>query len=147
MLEAQGVSFSRHRSADEKESEFLASTDNWFRPTMLKTGPDGALYLADMYRLVIEHPEWIPEDVKHRLDLRAGHDKGRIYRVYPAESKLRPIPRLDQLDIAGLVAALDSPNGWQRDTTQRLLIERGDPRGSEMLGKYGKSSARPTTRL
>jgi len=147
VLEEQGVSFSSHRGADEKESEFIASTDNWFRPTMLKTGPDGALYLADMYRFVIEHPEWIPEDVKHRLDLRAGHDKGRIYRVYPAESKLRPIPRLDQLDITGLVAALDSPNGWQRDTAQRLLIERGDPRARRLLEKLIKASARPKTRL
>src|SRR5260370_10497971 len=110
MLEAQGVSFSRHRAADEKESEFLASTDNWFRPTMLKTGPDGALYVADMYRLVIEHPEWIPEDVQQHLDLRAGHDKGRIYRIYPEHAVLRPVPRLDRFDTAALVAALDSPN-------------------------------------
>ena len=65
------------------ESEFLASSDNWFRPTMIQTGPDGALWIADMYRHVIEHPEWIPQDWQKRLDLRAGHDKGRIYRVYP----------------------------------------------------------------
>lgn len=55
-----GVTFTSHRSGGELESEFLASSDNWFRPTMLQTGPDGALWVADMYRAVIEHPEWIP---------------------------------------------------------------------------------------
>src|SRR5438552_5418834 len=102
---------------------------------MLKTGPDGALYIADIYRLVIEHPEWIPDDVKHRLDLRAGHDKGRIYRVYPAGVKLAKIPRLAQLSSQALAAALDSPNGWQRDTAQRLLVERADKRAVKPLAK------------
>ena len=60
VLEPDGVTFKSRRAHDETASEFIASTDNWFRPTMLKTGPDGALYVADMYRLVIEHPEWIP---------------------------------------------------------------------------------------
>src|SRR5207247_9443345 len=91
------------------------------RPTMLKTGPVGALYIADMYRLVLEHPEYFPEELKSRPDLRAGDDKGRIYRVYPEGATLRKAPRLDKLDTAGLIAALDSPNGWQRDTAQRLL--------------------------
>jgi putative membrane-bound dehydrogenase-like protein len=147
VLEADGISFTSHRSRDELDSEFLASTDNWFRPTMVKTGPDGALYIADMYRLVIEHPQWIPEDVKAQLDLRAGDDKGRIYRVYPAGSALRKIPRLAQLDTAGLVAALESPNGWQRDTAQRLLIERGDKKAIQLLRKVVASGERPKTRL
>ncbi|HXU79584.1 MAG TPA: PVC-type heme-binding CxxCH protein, partial [Methylomirabilota bacterium] len=147
VLEADGVSFRSHRAADERESEFLASTDNWFRPTMTRTGPDGALYIADMYRWVIEHPQWIPDDVKGRLDLRAGHDKGRIYRVYPAGAVLRKIPRLAQLDTGGLVAALESSNGWQRDTAQRLLIERGDKNANGRLKKLLAGSERPKTRL
>ncbi|MEY2427757.1 MAG: hypothetical protein QOJ40_642, partial [Verrucomicrobiota bacterium] len=147
VLEPKGVTFTSHRAPDEKESEFLASADSWFRPTMTKTGPDGALYIADMYRLVIEHPEWIPDDVKHTLDLRAGHDKGRIYRVYPAGARLRPIPRLDKLDTAGLVAALDSPNGWQRDTAQRLLVERKEKRAAKPLQKLVTGSKRAVTRL
>src|SRR5213082_2869242 len=93
---------------------------------MLKTGPDGALYLADMYRLVIEHPEWIPPAIQQRLDLRAGADKGRLYRIYPEGAHLRKIPRLDKLDTAGLVAALDSANGWQRDAAERLLAQAKD---------------------
>src|SRR5213078_1102919 len=123
VLEPDGVTFKSHRPADELDREFLASTDNWFRPTMLKTGPDGALYVADMYRLIIEHPEYFPEELKHRPDLRAGEDKGRIYRVYPEKTRLQKIPRLDRLSLPELVTALDSPNGWQRDTVQRLLVE------------------------
>src|SRR6185436_3301855 len=123
VLEPAGVSFTSHRAADETNREFLACADNWFRPTMLKTGPDGALYIADMYRQVLEHPEWIPAFIQPRLDIRAGADKGRIYRVYPVTATLRKCPRLDPLDAAGLAAALDSPNGWQRDTAQRLLVE------------------------
>ena len=147
VLEPNGVSFSSHRSSEESQKEFLASTDNWFRPVMVKTGPDGALYIADMYRLVIEHPEWIPGDVKSRLDLRAGHDKGRLYRVYPEGASLKAIPRLAELDIPGLVAALESPNGWQRDTAQRLLIERADKRAIEPLKNLFRKSPATKTRV
>jgi len=125
VLEPDGVTFKSRRPADELDREFLASTDNWFRPITLKTGPDGALYIADMYRLVLEHPEWIPPDTQKRFDLRAGSDLGRIYRVYPEGAKLRPIPKLDPLDAAGLAHALDSSNGWQRDTAQGLLVQYG----------------------
>ena len=124
VLEPDGATFTSHRAAGEEQSEFLASTDPWFRPTMLKTGPDGALYIADMYRFVLEHPEWIAPETQARLDLRAGADRGRIYRVKPTGAKLRPVPKLAWLDDTALVAALDSPNGWQRDTAQRLLFER-----------------------
>src|SRR5205807_6498677 len=110
VVKAKGVTFTSRRADDEQKSEFLASTDNWFRPTMIQTGPDGALWVADMYRYVIEHPEWIPKDWQQKLDLRAGHDKGRIYRIYPVGRKPRAIPRLDRLDTAGLDAALDSPS-------------------------------------
>jgi putative membrane-bound dehydrogenase-like protein len=119
-----GVLFRGERTADEQQSEFLGSYDPWFRPTTIQTGPDGALWVVDMYRFVIEHPQWINDDLEKTLDLRLGHDKGRIWRVYPANQKPRPIPRLDKLDAAGLVAALDSPNGWQRDMAQMLLLWR-----------------------
>ncbi len=147
VLSPDGATFTGRRAPDEQNSEFLASTDNWFRPTMMKTGPDGALYIADMYRLVIEHPEWIPaEQIKH-LDLRAGSDKGRIYRVYPTSATPRKVPRLDRLDAAGLVAALDSPNGWQRDTVQRLIVQSGDRSVAPALAALARHSARPKTRL
>ena len=147
VLQPDGVSFTSHRAAGETNSEFVASADPWFRPTMLKTGPDGALYIADMYRLVIEHPEWIPKWIQGRLDLRAGSDKGRIYRIAPKSPMRRKIPNLARLDTAGLVAALDSPNGWQRDTAQRLLVEQQDGAAVEPLKRLSVEATSPKVRL
>jgi putative membrane-bound dehydrogenase-like protein len=147
VLVEDGVSFRSRRAADEQQSEFLASGDHWFRPTMMRTGPDGALYVADMYRLVLEHPEWITKDIQARLDLRAGEDKGRIYRVYPEGAALRKVPRLDKLNTAALVQAMDSPNGWQRDTAQRLLAQAKDAKAKPLLADLIRKSASPKVRL
>ncbi len=147
VLEPDGASFRGHRGQNESRKEFLASSDGWFRPTMLKTGPDGALWIADMYRFVIEHPEWIPDDWEQKLDLRAGSEQGRIYRVYPVEAKPRALPRLDNLDTSGLVAALESPSGWVRDTAQRLLLHRRDPAAAGPLRKLVVETKRPKTRV
>jgi putative membrane-bound dehydrogenase-like protein len=141
------TTFWSQRADDEENREFLASTDNWFRPTTIQTGPDGALWIADMYRAVIEHPEWIPADLQKKLDLHAGHDKGRIYRVYPIDKTPRSIPRLDQLSIEELVAALDSPGGWQRDTAQRLLVHANDPAAIAPLERLARESERALTRI
>ncbi|MCS5584625.1 MAG: hypothetical protein NZ777_14050, partial [Pseudomonadales bacterium] len=65
----------------DQQREFLASRDTWFRPVNLRTGPDGCLYVVDMHRAVIEHPNWVPEELKTRKDTRYGDDKGRIYRL------------------------------------------------------------------
>ncbi|HZV07176.1 MAG TPA: PVC-type heme-binding CxxCH protein [Gemmataceae bacterium] len=147
IITPKGVLFTSRRASDEQDSEFLASSDNWFRPTTIQTGPDGALWVADMYRAVIEHPEWIPADWQRRIDLRAGADKGRIYRVYPVGAKPRKIPRLDRLDTSGLVAALDSPNGWQRDTAQQMLLWRKDGAAVPFLEKMTSDCQRPLGRL
>ncbi len=147
VLEPDGVTFTSHRAADEQGTEFLSSSDNWFRPTQTKVGPDGALYVADMYRLVIEHPQWIPAEIQKQYNLRAGEDKGRIYRVYPENVTLRKIPRLDTLNTSELTAALDSPNGWQRDTAQRLLVHAQDSTAIKPLTELAKNSSRPKTRL
>ena len=146
-LEPDGPTLKGRRASDEADREFLASEDPWFRPTMLKTGPDGALWVADMDRAVIEHPEWIPDDWEATLDLRAGSDRGRIFRVLPDSRPARPIPRLDRLDTPGLVAALDSPNGWQRDTAHRLLLHRADPACAGPLRKLVATTTHPKTRV
>jgi putative membrane-bound dehydrogenase-like protein len=124
IMKPKGVTFTSQRADDEQTSEFLASSDNWFRPTMIQVGPDGALWIADMYRYVIEHPEWIPKDWQKKLDLRAGHDLGRIYRVFPADKKPRAIVRLDKMKIEELVKQLESPSGWVRDTAHQLLVQK-----------------------
>lgn len=147
VLVSDGVTFTSHRATSETNFEFFASSDNWCRPVFVKFGPDGALYVADMYRYVIEHPEWIPERMQKRLDLRAGDTMGRIYRVYPTGTKLRPSPRLDRLDTAGLVAALDHPSGWQRDTAQRLLLHRRDKAAVPLLERLARESSSPKARI
>ncbi len=147
IMTAKGTTFTSRRADDEQKSEFLASSDNWFRPTTIQTGPDGALWIADMYRYVIEHPQWIPKEWQEKLDLRAGHDKGRIYRVYPKDSKPRPIPILDKLTSAQLAERLESSNGWTRDTAQQLLIQRKDPESLQDLERILQKSANPLARL
>jgi putative membrane-bound dehydrogenase-like protein len=147
ILEPSGVTFRSERGPDEPTREFLASHDVWFRPSTQETGPDGALWVLDMHRFVIEHPEWIADDLEKILDLRAGHEKGRIYRIYPVDKRPRPIPRLDQLDTAGLVAALDSPNGWQRDTAHQMLLWRNDRSAIGPLEGTVQHGRRPLARL
>ncbi|MDZ4685840.1 MAG: PVC-type heme-binding CxxCH protein [Planctomycetaceae bacterium] len=146
VLRPDGVSFTSQRLPDEQQSEFLASTDNWFRPTQLRIGPDGALWIADMYRLVIEHPQWIPQEWQEKLNVRAGDDKGRLWRMYPTGEKPRAVPRLDKLTTAELVAALDSTNRWQRDMAHQLLLERNDKAAVPELEKLLRSD-KPQARL
>ena len=121
-----GVGVKAVRPVDEEKVEFLASTDNWFRPVQMANAPDGCLYICDMYREVIEHPWSLPESLKKHLDLNSGNDRGRIYRVVPEKFKPRPLPRLSKANSAELVSLLTHPNGWHRDTAARLLFERQD---------------------
>jgi putative membrane-bound dehydrogenase-like protein len=106
--------------------EFLASPDSWFRPVNLEWGPDGALYIADMYRAVIEHPQFMPSELQQRPDLRLGDDRGRIYRIVPKEFKRPNRPGLSSATTTELVAFLGSPLSWYRETAARLLYERQD---------------------
>ena len=147
VMSGDGVTFNSRRADDEQESEFLASRDNWFRPTMIKVGPDGALYIADMYREVIEHTQYIPRELQKGLSVRAGEDRGRIYRVSPVGKTLPAIPRFDSMNTAELVQTLESPSGWQRDTVQRLLIHREDARAVPLLEAMVVSGKRPQARL
>jgi putative membrane-bound dehydrogenase-like protein len=147
VLVAAGTTFTSRRAADEQASEFLTSTDPMFSPVSLRTGPDGALWVVDMYRKVLEHPHWLPAGWEKTMDVRAGHAHGRIYRVYPTGKKPRPIPQLDRADTAGLVALLESPNGPLRDKAQQLLIERRDASAAQMLEATAMRSERPLARL
>jgi putative membrane-bound dehydrogenase-like protein len=108
---------------DEK-SEFVASRDIWFRPVQFANAPDGALYVADMYREVIEHPASLPPEIKRHLDLTSGRDRGRIYRIVPEgfTQPKRPMPA--ELSTADLVALLGHASAWHRETAARLLFER-----------------------
>ena len=116
------------------EQELIASTDERFRPVNARVGPDGALYLADMYHGIIEHVifivPWLTKQIEQRK-LYEGNDHGRIWRIVHDGPPLRKRPALSKASTAELVDALGHANGWQRNTAQRLLVERqediGDP--------------------
>jgi len=108
-----------------KDREFLASPDTWFRPVNLANGPDGALYVVDMYRAVIEHPDFVPAELKNRPDLMLGTDRGRIYRIAPNNRLRRVLPNLAQATNAELVQILaGQASSWHIETASRLLVER-----------------------
>ncbi|MDA1164497.1 MAG: sulfatase-like hydrolase/transferase [Planctomycetota bacterium] len=135
------------------KSDFLASTDTWFRPASLANGPDGALYLADMYRLWVEHPKFLPPEIAAQLDWRAGDDRGRIYRIVPQNAKPQSFtPPQDDDD---MVALLESPNGWKQYLGQQLLAERSTPATTQSnlreitlkLQRLARDHSSATTRL
>lgn len=146
VLTHSGATFEGHRAEDEQRSSFFASTDNWCRPVQMRTGPDGALWIIDMYRFVIEHPRWIPADRLATLDVRAGADSGRIFRVYPTGKKLRPIYNLTTTSTAKLVSLLDTPNGTQRDLIHRELFQRQDKSAIKPLKDLAARSQTPAVR-
>jgi putative heme-binding domain-containing protein len=111
------------------------------------TGPDGCLYVVDMYRFVIEHPRWIPKEDLAKLDVRAGSPMGRIYRIRPRTRAPRPTVRLDKLDTTGLVKALDSANGTQRDLAHMMLLWRGDRSAAKLLRDLVQDGKWPQARL
>jgi mono/diheme cytochrome c family protein/glucose/arabinose dehydrogenase len=110
-----------------KEQEFLTSTDERFRPVNAYTGPDGALYIADMYRGIIQHKGFLTyylvQNIKDRK-LEEPVNMGRIWRIVPDKAKAQPA-RLPK-ESAELVKVLGDANGWKRDTAQRVLVERKD---------------------
>lgn len=111
----------------EQDKEFLASRDALFRPSMLYIGPEGALYVIDYYRPIIEHPEWMSDEVNRSGRLYEGNDQGRIYRIVPASGlKMDWMKTLNlgKAEDTTLVRLLGHPNSWYRRTAQRLLYQR-----------------------
>ena len=118
----------RARKAYEK-GEFLASTDERFRPVYLSDAPDGTLYIVDMYRGIIEHRISITVYLRDQILARKLEEPtgfGRIYRVVHDTTRRNTSRALSSASTAQLVDALSHPNGWWRDAAQRLLVERGD---------------------
>lgn len=149
ILNDAGISFVARRAEGEEDRDFFASTDRWCRPVMVRSGPDGGLWIADMYRYMIEHPEWLPSDGKAELlpHYRLGENQGRIYRVVSAATGRRETMRLDQLNLEQLVAALDSPSGWQRDKVQQMLMWHTDRAAIPLLENLYRSASRPQVRV
>lgn len=148
-LSRDGSSFSASRAEGEGELDFFASKDRWCRPVMVRTGPDGALWVVDMYRYMIEHPDWLPAPGKEEMrpHERRGEESGRIYRVVREGEEPRPMRKLAQLSDADLVNQLSSRNGVVRDIAHRLLIERESTASSEQLIEMVRSHEFAQARL
>lgn len=148
-LTPDGVTFSAR--PDKEGVEFLASTDQWFRPTCFANAPDGNLYMMDMYREIIETPLSIPEELQRRLklDFYRGNDRGRIYRIVARQPRQRQDLRvnLGRMRAEELVRTLEHDNGWHRQTAQRLLVERRLVEAAPALRALARTSAKPLARL
>lgn len=146
ILQQAGATFRSH--AAREGIEFLASKDEWFRPVDLRVGPDGALYVADMYRAVIEHPQFMPAELQKRPDLRNGDDRGRIYRLVSDDShRSFAFPALSSATDRALVKLLEKKNAWTRETAARLLLERETQGASRELEALTRDSKLPAARV
>lgn len=126
-LEENGATFTAKRHKDGKE--FLASKDSWSRPVNLYVGPDGALYVIDYYRRIIEHPEWMSDEAVAAGGLSDGQDMGRIYRITKegaGNAEWIKGLKLGEESPAQLVQHLANTNNWWRINAQRLLVDKAD---------------------
>jgi len=143
-----GATFTASRLLEGRE--FLASTDSWFRPVNFTVGPDGALYLVDYYRQIVEHPEWMDDATAASGHLNNGTDLGRIWRIAPDD--LGPLAwygriALGEAATATLVDSLESTNAWWRMHAQRLLMDRRDEAAVAPLTRLVRESRSAEARV
>ena len=133
------------------DSEFLASTDERFRPINVHTAPDGSLYLVDYYHGIIQHKIYMTSYLRAQYKSRGLHQNsnglGRIYRIRHKDAPLGPQPKLLNASSEELVKTLAHPNGWWRDTAQRLLIERNDEKSAPLLSNLLFTSSDTVARI
>ena len=125
-LKPKGPGFIATR--EDNETEFVASRDPWFRPVFLTTGPDGALYVCDMRRKTIEHPDYLPEEIRKRTDFDGGNDTGRIYRIRggeptPLKTVLLGIKTTHFPPLRDFIKVSQNRNRWRRETFHRKIVE------------------------
>jgi mono/diheme cytochrome c family protein/glucose/arabinose dehydrogenase len=130
------------------KTEFLASTDPLFRPVHATTGPDGCLYVVDMYRGIIQEGQWVGEGSYLRgVVQEKGHDKfhsrGRIYKIVHEEEDPGPMPQMLGKSSAELIEYLGHPNGWWRNTAQKLIVLKNDVTVQGTLERIVESEKAP----
>ena len=148
LLQDELASFEGKR-ANDGDKDFYASADRWSRPVFTRTGPDGALWIADMYRYMIEHPQWLPKNGQDELrpNYRSGDAYGRIYRIVRKGRPLRTVPKLSERKPAELIDNLSSINGTVRDLAHRLIVESSDASIVNELRELLNQSEFPQARL
>ncbi len=149
LLLRDGTDYTVRRPREDETVEFLTSTEQWFRPVNLETGPDGALYIVDMYRGIIEDYSAIPRYLQQLYieSLIGGSKRGRIWRVvHEGAPKSR---RLDLADAPSerLVDELSNPNCQWRLAAQRLLVQRADKTAAGRLADLVRQGKTPQARL
>lgn len=149
LLEPNGCMYAAKRPAADEKTEFLTSTDTWFRPVNLETGPDGALYVVDMYRAIIEDYSAIPRFLQQLYveSLIGGANYGRIWRIIPDGAPDQPVPDLTTASTSELISALSNANAWYRNTAQRLLVERGGQSVAPAVADLAATGKTPQARL
>lgn len=135
-----------------ENSEFIASTDKNFRPLWSATGPDGCLYIVDMYRGIIQEGNWTKKgsylrDVIDKEGFAKNIGRGRIYRVVHDSTARQASPKLLDLSTAQLVKELSHPNGWRRDTAQKLIVLRNDKSVVPTLEQLAQAGDSPLGRM
>ncbi len=117
------VAYQLERFHDEQSKEFCASSDAWSHPMALSHGPDGAVWIVDYYREIIEDYSAIPRHLQQQYGLYRGHDRGRIYRLTHEDAMALPSPDLTGHSMRELADELNSPSSWRRETALRLIRE------------------------
>ena len=148
IIKDKGSSF--EASAILKNKEFLTSTDAWSRPVNFYVGPDGALYMLDYYRRVIESPEWMSEQAVKAGGLYDGSDMGRIYRITATGQNAAEWTKglkLGDESSEKLVEHLKDKNRWWRTNSQRLLLDRKDKKAIPALLKMASNHESSMGRL
>ena len=128
-IKPDGVTYTASLDPERPKQEFMAGTDLWFRPIHARVGPDGALYVLDFYNQAVVHND--TRGTPHGANNAAvrpdrDHYFGRIWRVQHKDAKQIEIPQLAKVSVAQLVEALKHPNGWVRNTAQRLILEQSE---------------------
>ncbi|MFO1460360.1 MAG: PVC-type heme-binding CxxCH protein [Verrucomicrobiota bacterium] len=148
VLVPDGPTFRAERR--ESQSEFLTSSDPWFHPVNITSGPDGALYVADFYRRFVEHPDWVAREMRERVPWSEGKNHGRIWRIRSKngtslKNRTDRIPK--DATSEQLITTLDHSNGWHRDTAQRLLFEKSSPAPLNALAASAIAGIHPEGRV
>ena len=148
-MHTDSVFYHAQRADSDKNREFLASDDPWFRPVNFSVGPDGNLYVLDMYHQHIETPVSIPEDLQTDMDFNNGKQYGRIWCIVPknANAKKKLTSDLSKMTSEQYVQMLTHPNQWNRIQAQRLLVERQDKTVINSLTALLKTNKDPRSRL